>query len=304
MILVSDSVARRGTGFADMLDFFIRGAGVRRSIKILVAKGEAAEALYASSPNERLPASDIEKIAGNRSSLEKLPATQIGYIHERLMNETSYAVQSLDTSNKSVLVSGSAIFDGKTNRQWGTLNARQTSGMNFLRGYKMRGMLTLQAAGAKISLNVYEIRTRLSADVRDPSHIVFDAAVNVIVAVRETTGAIDLLTKSVVDRIQRDAASEIESMIEEAVRVVQRDIGKDALGLGEALKHNHHRTWEKVKNDWDQGKTSVVRLRSQAARDRDHPDERHRRRDGAGIIFVRSGCASAVHRRDADRAFP
>ncbi|WP_459076903.1 hypothetical protein [Cohnella rhizosphaerae] len=97
----------------------------------MVAKGEAAEALYAHSPNESLPASDIEKIAGNRSSLEKLPATQIGYIHERLMNETSYAVQSLETSNKSVLVSGSAIFDGKTNRQFGTLSARQTTGMNF-----------------------------------------------------------------------------------------------------------------------------------------------------------------------------
>ncbi|WP_217594029.1 Ger(x)C family spore germination protein [Cohnella sp. GbtcB17] len=254
VILISDQVARKGTGFADILDFFIRGAGVRRSTKIMVSRGEAAEALYADSPNEGLPASDIEKIAGNRSSLEKLPATQIGYIHERLMNETSYAVQSLETSNKSVLVSGSAIFDGKTNRQWGKLSARETAGMNFLRGYKMRGMLTLQAAGAKVSLNVYEIRTRLSADVRDPAHIVFDAAVNVIVAIRETAGIIDPMTKSVVERIQRDAAIEIESMIKDAVRVVQHDIGKDALGLGEALKHNHHQTWEKVKNDWDQGK--------------------------------------------------
>lgn len=254
VILIADQVARKGTGFADILDFFIRGAGIRRSIKVLVARGEAAEALYADSPNEGLPASDIEKIAGNRSSLERLPATQIGYIHERLMNETSYAVQSLEASNKSILVSGSAIFDGKTNRQWGALNARQTTGMNFLRGYKMKGMLTLQAAGAKIALNVYEIRTRLSANVRDPAHIVFDAYVNVVVAIRETTGTIEPMTKSAVDRIQRDAASEIESMIGDAVRAVQHDIGKDALGLGVALKHNHHRTWEKVKNDWDQGK--------------------------------------------------
>lgn len=254
VILISDKVARKDTSFSDMLDFFIRGGGVRRSIKILVAKGDASEALFADSPNESLPAGDIEKISGNRSSLEKLPATQIGFIHERFMNETSYAVQAIETNDKSVLVSGSAIFDGKTNRQWGSLNARQTTGLNFLRGYKMRGMITLQSAGAKISLNVYEIRSRIRADVRDPAHIVFDAAVHVVVAVRETTGATDLTKQSVVNRIQQDAASEVESMIEDAVRALQRDIGKDALGLSDKLKQNHPRTWEKVKNDWDQGK--------------------------------------------------
>ncbi|SFA87860.1 spore germination protein [Cohnella sp. OV330] len=254
VILVSDQVARKGTGFADMLDFFMRGAGVRRSIKILVAKGNASEALNSESPNEGLPASDIEKISGNRSSLEKLPATQIGFIHERFMNETSYAVQSLETSDKSVLVSGSAIFDGKTNRQWGALNPRQTTGLNFLRGYHMRGMITLESAGSSISLNIYEIKSRIRADVRDPEHIRFEATINVVVGIRESSGTIDLVQKTVMDRIQHDAASEIESMIEDAVDALQHDIGKDALGLGEELKQNHPRTWEKVKSDWDQGK--------------------------------------------------
>ncbi|MFC3798485.1 Ger(x)C family spore germination protein [Cohnella sp. GCM10012308] len=257
VILVSEQVARYSTGFADMLDFFIRGTGVRRSIKILVARGKASDALYAQSPNEGLPASDIEKISGNRSSLEKLPATQIGYIHERLMNETSYAVQALETKDKSAFISGSAVFDGKTNRQRGALDARQTTGLNFLRGYQMRGTIMLRSSGANLSLNVYEIRSRMRADVRDPAHIVFHVSVGVVVSIRETTGAIDVMQPAIADRIHADATAEIESLIEEAVHAVQA-IGKDALGLGEELKRNHPRTWGKVKNDWDQGKNLLA----------------------------------------------
>ncbi|MDI4644739.1 Ger(x)C family spore germination protein [Cohnella hashimotonis] len=257
VILVSERVASQTAGFADMLDFFMRGTGVRRSIKILVSRGNAADALYAQSPNEGLPAADIEKISGNRSSLEKLPATQIGYIHERFMNETSYAVQALETKDKSAFVSGSAIFDGKTNRQQGALDARQTAGLNFLRGYQMRGTIMVRSAGSRIGLNVYEIRSRIRADVQDPAHIVFKVSVSAVVSIRETTGAIDVMQRPIADRIQRDAASEIESMIEEAVYAVQ-GIGKDALGLGEELKRNHPRTWKKVKNDWDQGKNLLT----------------------------------------------
>lgn len=254
VIIISDRVARVGSGFSDSLDFFLRGTGLRRSIKILVAKGDASQALNSESPNEKLPATDIENISGNRRSLEKPPASHIGYIHERLMNETSFAVQQLETQNKSILVSGSAVFDGRTNREAGTLDARQTAGRNFLLGSKMRGFITFQSDGIRVALDVYEIRSHMRANVRDPEHIVFDVSVHARVSIRETTGAQDLMNTSVMNRIQSDAADEIESMIADAVDKIQHDIRKDALGLGDYLKKNHYHTWKKISNDWDRGK--------------------------------------------------
>ncbi|CAI6047760.1 Ger(x)C family spore germination protein [Cohnella sp. JJ-181] len=254
VILISHRVAREGDGLADALDFFLRGSGIRRSIKILIAKGNAAEALNAESPNERLPTSDIESIASNRNSLEKPPASRIGYIHERLMNETSYVVQVLETAHKSVQVSGSAVIDGKTNREAGTLDERQTAGRNFLYGSKMRGSITFKCQGERVSLSVYETKSSMRADVRDPAHIVFGVNVRSVVTVREITGSLDLSKPAVIKKIQACAESEIESTIEDAVSVVQRDIRKDALGLDEYLQQRHYRTWKKIANDWDHGK--------------------------------------------------
>lgn len=254
VVVISDKVAKQGRSFSDALDFFLRSANVRRSIKILVARGQASNSLNAKSPNEDLPASDLEKIAGTGSSLDKPPASTIGYIHERLMNETSFVVQSLASEGESVRFSGCAIFDGRTNRHVGALDARQTIGRNLLLGFPVHGTLGIKSGASVVSFSFYDIRRRLHADVRDPQRIVFDVAVSVTVSVGEVTGPqLDLSDSAMIARLQADAKTEIEALIDDTVTAVRRDIRKDALGLGEFLKRNHYRTWRKIAGNWDEG---------------------------------------------------
>src|SRR5690606_12786587 len=107
----------------DVLDYFLRDVEMRRDIKIMISPGKASKVLGVAPFNERYPVAYLESISENSENTSYiLPTTRIGDMHEYMLKQDDYAVQSIRVKDTGVTLDGAAVFEGKTNLLHGFLN--------------------------------------------------------------------------------------------------------------------------------------------------------------------------------------
>ncbi|XID91282.1 Ger(x)C family spore germination protein [Paenibacillaceae bacterium WGS1546] len=254
LIIVSEKLAREGR-IEEALDLFIRDHEMRRSSKVLVAKGQAKKLLTIRPRIERLPVEYINATSENPDKSETItPPAIVGHLHRNLLEEHSYAIPVISAMDNKASVSGAAVFHGPTNKLKGFLSGIETSGGNFFNGTIRAGVVEIEYEGEPIVFEIKDVNRRLRADVADPEHPVFDVEISAEGNVGESYSKADLLNPSVIAEIERKVNERVRDVMESTLDKVQREYRSDVLGFGDHLRENHYRTWETVKDDWEEGK--------------------------------------------------
>ncbi|MEH7344176.1 Ger(x)C family spore germination protein [Bacillus sp. JJ1532] len=254
VILLSEELAQKGYLY-DALDIFVRDHEMRRAAKVVITEGEAKRALEINAQNEKLPIMFINSISENvKKSARFLPFTNIGEIHSDLLKGKSFVVPRIFVNEKDARISGAAVFNSEDLKMIGTLNERETLGLNFIIGEVKSASIDLVMDDQFVTVEIKSGKSNMKASVSDLDQIQFIIELEAEGNVGESFGNQKLANPSTIATFEEETSKEIEQIILQTIEKVQKEYKADVLGLGSHLKEEHHQTWTKLEKDWDRGK--------------------------------------------------
>lgn len=252
VIIVSEKLAK-SPAFADALEFFLRSPALRRSTKVLVAKGDAKDVIEVSPKHEKLPAMYINSVAENiQKNARMLPETRIGEVHEYLLKESSFVIPRVTPDKNEVKIAGAAVFRFD-NIMAGFLGEEETEGLNFLTNNIEGGLLKIPVRDNLVSFNIESASRKIEANTSDKEHMRFVITIECEGAIAESFEQVDYLESKNNDILQQKVAEEIERITNDTIRKVHKQMKTDVIGLGSYLKQERNDLWKQIKGDWEQG---------------------------------------------------
>lgn len=255
-IIVSSEMATHNGGLSDLFDYFLRDKYMRRSAHVIISSGEAKKMLEIDVPNEPLPALYLSEFDRNRRASSYIsPQIRVGDVHEKLLRYETFLIPRVSYENKQAAAFDSvAVIDGRTNRMAGALEEEDAQSLNFLRGTIKGGALEFKLGGEPATFQIESGTSDFALVGGDPENAEFRIQVRAVGALNETSAILDYTKSSTLNEAQKAIASVIAERCEATIRKLQREMKKDAIGLGTYLYHNHYRFWKKVQDDWDNGR--------------------------------------------------
>ncbi|WP_020061542.1 Ger(x)C family spore germination protein [Bacillus sp. 123MFChir2] len=252
-LILSEDLLKKPFVLEDTLDVFFRDHEMRRNIRIFVSKGRAEEILKQSAKPENLPAKYVSMISDHaRKNAQMLEAVRIGDLQQKMSASRSFVLPVLGLTRQGIKMEGAAVFRGKDKKLVGRLNGMETLGLNYMIGKKVGGFFKIQRGNQHIVFEVREMRRKIHAFLTDPTKPKFVIDVYLAGTLAEVYLRKD--HKAMNDKeISKYLAKEIEKQLQKTVKVAQKDLKVDVLGIGEYYKRKNYKQWIKVKKNWDQG---------------------------------------------------
>lgn len=254
VVIISEEVAKTKDAFAKVLDFTLRDPELRRSSKVMIAKGEARSTLEITPKNEKLPGMFINSIAENiKKNARMLPEERLGDVHGYMIRRFSYAIPRIVSGSDAVKIAGSAIFRGKNNQMVGYLGEEETEGLNFVTGKLDGGLLKALVGDNLVIFNVQGAKRTIEANTRDKEHIRFLISIECEGVIAESFRRIDFLDTKTIEHLQKKFEQEIERLANDTIKKVHKQMKVDALRLGSYLKQEQYQVWKQINKDWEDG---------------------------------------------------
>lgn len=253
IIIVSDQLAKRGY-FPEVLDIFLRDHEMRRGTKVMISKSYTQKVLEARTKVEKLPVMYIDSITENAyKNGEMLRPTNIGDVHKFLLSSHSFVIPTIDSIGSKVNLSGSAIFQSNSKKMIGTLNGKETMGLNFITGELQGGVLELPVNGNLMVFEIKGTKRKIQANLKNKDQIDFTIKIETEGNLGESFHTLDLLSPKTISKIEERVTEEIEKLATKVIERTQHDYKVDVLGLGSYLNQNHYDFWKSVEKNWDSG---------------------------------------------------
>ncbi|MHA6483979.1 Ger(x)C family spore germination protein [Paenibacillus sp. strain BS8-2] len=254
IIVISESVARTEFGFANMLDYFLRNNDARRSVAVMISKGNAKEVLETLPQGEKTPVMFIQSISKNQDSIRMVPEVRIGDIHEYLLKKQSFIVQVVTEKERFISLIGAAVMNGESNFLSGFLNEQETEGYNFLHQGIKGGVIEVNVNDSLLVYKVEEISRRIKVDTSDLDHLRFTIELGVEGNILEAYERLNYLDNQVLHTLQLNIGQAIVQLSELTIKKTQKTLKKDILGLGNYMEEHHPHIWKTISSEWDSGK--------------------------------------------------
>ncbi|GIN13706.1 spore germination protein KC [Shouchella clausii] len=266
VLILSEDVAK--DGLDHVLDFFYRDHEMRSDFFVLIAKDTPAEnILNVLTPLENLSAQSlfdsIEFSGRSYSSTKKLTMDRLFY---------DIKAEGIEPSIMGVTVSGD-LQQGRTKKNVEQNMAAafvETNGLAIFKGSKMITWLSQQNSknieylnsgiensvksftcpgGGKIALEIHSIEPALKMELIDgaPS-VTYDLSLEATISEVDCVD-LDLSVTSSYEQVEKQAQTEMETNIHEAI-VATQQAGSDILGIGQELYRKFPDYWEEVRDDW------------------------------------------------------
>ncbi|WP_036747087.1 Ger(x)C family spore germination protein [Paenibacillus sp. UNC451MF] len=257
VVLISEEVARKQGAFADVIDYFLRDSEMRRSLKVLVVKGDAKQVLEVNPPNEKLPVKFISSAAENtRKSSRMLAESRLGEVHEKLLKRESYLIQVISATKdmQDISIVGSALFDGQTNNLIGIIGGKDTAGINFIKENIKGGVVNAEVDQQLIGYEINWEKRSTRVDVSNPERLVFHIHIKTKGTIDQSLEQLDLTKEETITKLEEGISKEVKRITDHVIHKLQKEYVRDVFDLELFLYQEHYPTWKKIKDDWEEGK--------------------------------------------------
>ncbi len=258
ILIFGENLAEHGVG--PVLDFIQRETNLRRTVRVVIAKGEAKTILDAQPKLEQMASIELLKLIDNQE------LTSLTYM-EILGN----FIADLDSPARAAMAPGvsrikntpddeelteqrieqTAVFKKDKLVYW--LNAVETKGMLFVQGLISGGSIVFKdPIDDEHLVNIQIVRSRTDIDVKiyegNPTFLI---KVSTEGALASHTSPHDLLSPENLSKLEMRAANIVRDRIEGSVKKAQ-ELEADFLGLGGIIAQKHPRYWAEIEEDWEE----------------------------------------------------
>lgn len=255
LIFVSEEVAENPEVFGSMLDVFIRDVELRRGIKVLITEDKTKDILSIDPEPEQLPVMYVDMITENSSKLlGGADTVDLGDLHSYLLNDSSYVIPKIFTTKDRVAYKGMAVFDGHKDEMIGSINRRETKGLNLIKGEVEGGVIKFKVENHTMSYELRRSKSKVKINSKeDPKNMAISIEIDVEGDLAEMYGSKKLLDAAYLKEIEDSIAEEINKMVNETIEKAQKEFKLDILDIDKALKRKHFNVWKKIRKNWEKG---------------------------------------------------
>jgi spore germination protein KC len=252
-IIISEAAVRK-FGLTPLIDLFRRDAEVRWRTKIYITPQDARKFLDFVPPTGEAGGIFIGNISRQMKDLHIAGTnTDLGATSVRLDNKVDVVLPAIELSDKQVKVNAMAVFKkDKFVEYWDEYTVK---GAKLLLGIEKAALIAFQCPLHPDETVVFEM---FQQDTTVTPHIegeqisfTIDIAMRGNISEISCSGDHDATDKTFMDKSEALFAQEVQRNIEHSLRVMQ-NAGVDDAGFGRILKAYEPKTWEKIKDRWDE----------------------------------------------------
>jgi spore germination protein KC len=179
--------------------------------------------------------------------------TDLGFTTFSLDNGNDVILPRIEMVNNHIKVNGAALF--KKDRLVGYIDEYAVKGQKFILGMEKSALITFECPlhpGSAIVFELYRHHTVLTPHIEGDS-IYFTLDIAMRGNLGEVTCALEHKTtaRQYQEEVRMEFAQEVKRNIEYGRKAAQT-LGVDVLNFSRQLKAKEPKTWEKIKDRWDE----------------------------------------------------
>lgn len=252
-IIISEAAVRK-FGLIPLIDLFRRDAEVRWRTKIYITPQDARPFLDFVPQTGEAGGIFISNISRSIKNLHIAGSnTDLGATSVRLDNKVDIVLPVIEMSGKQVKVRSMAVFKkDKFVEYWDEYTIK---GAKFLLGIEKAALIAFQCPihpDETVVFEMFQQETAVTPQINgDQISFKINIAMRGNIGEISCSGDHDATDKAFMDKAEMLFAQEVQHNVEHALQVMQK-AGIDDAGFAQKLKAYEPKTWEKVKDRWDE----------------------------------------------------
>ncbi|SFM13455.1 spore germination protein KC [Gracilibacillus orientalis] len=267
VLVIGEALAREG--ISDVLDFVSRDHEFRTDFYIVIAKDTSAENILSILTSiEKIPANNmISSLETSEETWAPTMAVTLDELIKMLVTEGKNPVlagitihgdpsiggttQNLEKTASSTYLKYSDMAVFKKDKLVGWLNRDQSKGYNFIMDNINNTITDVSCPNeGKFNFEIIHSKTKVEAKVEKNTPKV-DIIIQSEGNVGEVKCNIDLSKQKTIEELEKRIEENITNTIRETIKAVQEDFGVDIFGFGDAIHRSDTKSWNKLKEDWN-----------------------------------------------------
>lgn len=253
LLIISKDVAHKENLLSEILDTYIRNVKMRRSIVVVISDGSPKEILEYMTPEKKIPSIQIVEMLekGSRYSGFLKPIV-LGDLEEHHLTENSYIIPMIALKDEVEFSSG-AVFQGPEKRMVGNFDVDEIRGLTLMTSNTTGNIIDFPYKNEMFAFEIEKIKNRLHVDTTNVNEIQATFDIKLEGIIKESFGKEDFTKSEEVNAVQQAVSQEVKNLAQKAITKGQKKLNADVFRIWEHLENKHHKTWKKIRNDWEQG---------------------------------------------------
>lgn len=254
-IVINEEILKQD-GIKPIIDFFSRDSEMRARIRVVTTPGEARKILEYKAPNGEPSGLLINYLLRNHVKNAHLMGarTDLGYVLQYLSKNADFVLPRAEIGGEVLKVSGGIMV--KKDKMVGVMDEYTTQGIKMIRATEKSMLITVPCPVHPDNIFTFELfqhDTKLTPHV-EGDQIYFTLDIYMIGNIGELQRCPGEGHKGTdlefLRMLEVAFAAEVERNVLYSWKMAQQSKA-DVVAAGQALKANEPKTWEKVKDHWD-----------------------------------------------------
>ncbi|WP_411682523.1 Ger(x)C family spore germination protein [Clostridium thailandense] len=232
----------------EVVDYLQREPSLNRNMYVIMSDGKAEEYIKHKPTMEKNIESYINGLIENSNKNSILPVTLNEFLV--LLSENGNALlprMTIEKDKNELKISGIGII--KDYKYKGDLSTIETSNLEMLRGKLKGGRKVIYKNGHPIDIVIDGIDRKISVSNQD-GKLTFDIFLDIEGELKDYYVGGEIFSKDVLQALQSNFNNSVKQECEAVVKVTQRELGVDPIGLREYVEKYHPLLWKQIKDKW------------------------------------------------------
>ncbi|GBG57271.1 spore germination protein YndF [Sporomusaceae bacterium FL31] len=255
-IVINEEILKQD-GIKPIIDFFSRDSEMRARVRVITTPGQARKILEYKTPNGEPSGLFLNNLLRNHIKNTHLMGakTDVGFVLQYLANKTDFVLPRAEIGGEVLKVGGGVLI--KKDKMVGTMDEYTTKGVKLIRATEKSALITVTCPEHPQNVFTFELfqhDTKLTPHI-EGDNIYFTLDIYMIGNIGELQRCPGEGHEGTDNKFLREMevafAEEVERNVLHSWHTTQ-DYQVDVLAAGAALKAYEPKTWEKVKDNWDE----------------------------------------------------
>lgn len=250
VIMFGDEMAQKG--ILPYLDLFIRDHETRMTVRLVVTKGKAYDALEVEPELEKIPAVRLYHLIENQEfTSHSKGATLLEFVQD-LENKSKNPVATLveiteEKGQEIVQTTGLAVFD--EDKLIGELNKIETRGLLWVLNQVKSGIIEVETENGKGSVEIKKAKGKFNVKSEDTNNITVEISIFQEGNIGDMSGYEEMEVPDIAAEFEKRTEEVIKAEIESAFEKA-KELKSDVFGIGDYIRRNNFKKWKTIEEQW------------------------------------------------------
>lgn len=250
VLVISQDVGKNKEDMKEIVDGFNRDFEINKTVEMCLVKNSVKDFLHSipkAETQEEVEGTLYRLLTNNQRSSAFTSKTVMEFINDHDIKKSSIIPVGRIEDDEYIFEGGAVFEDYKL---IGYIDSEISDGLAFLLNTTKEDEVNMIYNGVNISINI--INRNLKKELKDKENLSIVYNIEVECHLQEYTigDKKDIDDARELKKIEEQINREIESIINNAIKKLQKDFKIDYIGVCEYLQKFHPEVWREVKDDW------------------------------------------------------